>query len=599
MPSTRLRTSARRLLAAASVLALLLVGVPAHANPGPIGATPRVGPNTDLVMIGTGPGRGVTGAIGPAGTPSDPTQSYPTSIPAGFAPLNEGFAGIIRAQSTETPEILNMYCIDIRTSTYSGIGYENGTWDDSNVPNVGYIARILEEYYPNTGEPAAATDVNQRAAAVQAAIWYFSDNYVLQPDDPTRTYTAAIVNAVVAAGALPEPSPPALVIDPTSSTGPPDTPLGPYTVTSDSDDPNLEITVRVAGGTMYADAAGTEPIANGDTVANGAQIWLLPDDALDGGTVTLTARGVATAPSGNVYLYDGNTPGVDDAQRLILAEDAEVSTLVAATADFLRAGALRVTKTIAGGAAGDQGEVTLHVSCADGDFEQDITIAANTPAGDTSTLIQDLPVGISCTVTEPSNGSSAGVSVTTSIVGSPATITAEEVGVDVTNTYETVLSSLVVTKTIAGGAAGDQGAVTLHVSCDNDLEQDINIPANAPAGDTATTIENLPVGTVCTVTEPQDGSSAGVSVTTTYEGSPATITAEEVGVDVTNTYETPSTPYTPPDTDDETSTSSQSDEDLASTGAAAGIGLMAALGVALIVGAGTLLSASHRRHKTK
>ena len=136
------------------------------------------------------------------------------------------------------------------------------------------------------------------------------------------------------------------------------------------------------------------------------------------------------------------------------------------------------------------------------------------------------------------------------------------------------------------------------MSCGNGLERDIDVLANAPAGDTSTVIEDLPVGTVCTVTEPTNGSSAGVSVTTDIVGSPATITAEEVGVGVTNTYEEPNTPDTPSssDTGVESSTSSGSGGDLASTGASAGLGLMAALGVALLVGAGAFLSASHRRH---
>ena len=119
--------------------------------------------------------------------------------------------------------------------------------------------------------------------------------------------------------------------------------------------------------------------------------------------MTLTARGVATAPSGNVYLYDGNTPGVSDAQRLILAQNADVSTLTTATGDFFQAGSLRVTKTIAGSAAGDQGAVSLHVACDNG-LSRDIDIAANAPAGDTATTIDDLPVGTECTVTEPTEG---------------------------------------------------------------------------------------------------------------------------------------------------------------------------------------------------
>ena len=94
------------------------------------------------------------------------------------------------------------------------------------------------------------------------------------------------------------------------------------------------------------------------------------------------------------------------------------------------------------------------MSCGNG-LERDIDVLANAPAGDTSTTIEDLPVGTVCTVTEPTNGSSAGVSVTTTYVGNPATIVAGEIaGVTVTNRYETVLSSLRVTKTIAGSAAG-------------------------------------------------------------------------------------------------------------------------------------------------
>ena len=42
------------------------------------------------------------------------------------------------------------------------------------------------------GAPALGDD-NERAAAVQAAIWYFSDNYVLAAGDPLRPAVAAIV----------------------------------------------------------------------------------------------------------------------------------------------------------------------------------------------------------------------------------------------------------------------------------------------------------------------------------------------------------------------------------------------------------------------
>src|SRR4029079_1143029 len=102
-------------------------------------------------------------------------------------------------------------------------------------------------------------------------------------------------------------------------------------------------------------------------------------------------------------------------------------------------------------------------------------IPANPPAGDTATTIGDLPVGTECTVTEPTDGSTAGASVTNTNTGSPATITAGETAdVTVTNTYQTAVSSLRVTKTIAGSAAGNQGPVRLHVACDNGLARDLD-----------------------------------------------------------------------------------------------------------------------------
>ena len=55
------------------------------------------------------------------------------------------------------------------------------------------MARLLNEYYPNTTEPAALANANQTAAAVQAAIWYFTDKYVLNTADPLHGAVAAIV----------------------------------------------------------------------------------------------------------------------------------------------------------------------------------------------------------------------------------------------------------------------------------------------------------------------------------------------------------------------------------------------------------------------
>jgi TQXA domain-containing protein len=63
------------------------------------------------------------------------------------------------------------------------------------------VARILNEYYPHTNQPAKLANgttatPNQTAAAVQAAIWFFSDRYVLNTSDALHDTVVAIVNRI-------------------------------------------------------------------------------------------------------------------------------------------------------------------------------------------------------------------------------------------------------------------------------------------------------------------------------------------------------------------------------------------------------------------
>jgi TQXA domain-containing protein len=219
-----------------------------------------------MIMSGTGPGQGVNGWIGPTGSLSDPTVEYPpdpTVLP-GFTSHPEGFAGIILGSPTDGGAPLSLYCIDIQTLTYGGVGYNLGTWDASNVHNVGFVAYLLNNYVPNTAEPAGLADDNQRAAAVQAAIWYFSDNYVLTAGDPLRTAVAAIVEDARLNGPLVAPPPPNLQITPPTAQASAGGLAGPFTIAS----PVGPATVA-ATASMFSDAAGTVPLANGDSVTDG------------------------------------------------------------------------------------------------------------------------------------------------------------------------------------------------------------------------------------------------------------------------------------------------------------------------------------------
>jgi hypothetical protein len=143
----RAATIRARVVAAILVAAALLVGAsPVLAGVGPPG-TPRAGaPPSELTLTNLGPGHAVRGFIGPVGSTSDPAQPYPTTIPAGFTAQDESFAGVILATPAGGGAQLQMYCINIRTPTGIGYGYNLGTWDAANVSNVGFVARLLNTY---------------------------------------------------------------------------------------------------------------------------------------------------------------------------------------------------------------------------------------------------------------------------------------------------------------------------------------------------------------------------------------------------------------------------------------------------------------------
>jgi hypothetical protein len=531
------------------VLALALVSLllqvasaGAVVREGPHPTRAKVRGNTEMTVTGWSPGQGVTGFIANPNNPFDPVRDgYPASNPStGFSPKDEGFAGVIHGTPTGGGPNLDLYCIDINTDTTVGIGYALGTWDASNVQNVGYVARILNEYYPNTDEPTklangTAATPNQTAAAVQAAIWFFSDRYVLNTSDALHDTVVGIVTKIRAEGPLVEPPPPSLTVTPTTISSPRRV-LGPFTVTTDAPG---GATVNSTGD-MFSDRAGRNPIAHGTTVPSGTKIWLRATGGASSAVLQATSQ--ATVPTGNVYLYDGNS-SVSDAQRLILAKKATLTTTVQATATFLPSGKLVVEKTIAGTAAGSQGQVVIHVDCDDDVTRRDFIIPSDTPPGTTSRTYRHIAAGTTCTVTETSNGSVVGTDVVVTGDGQEVTIPAGgSKTVDITDTYSPVPgpspSSLYVTKTIAGPLAGQQGPVTIQVVCNGTAFPDFNIAGGTGAGSYSQSFGPILAGSVCTVTELADGGTATVTAIVTGNGETVTVPGGEVvPVNVIDAYE--------------------------------------------------------------
>ena len=153
---------------------------------------------------------------------------------------------------------------------------------------------------------------------MQAAIWFFTDRYVLNTADGLHDTVAAIVDHIILEGPLGQQPPPSLTITPSQLSGPAGSVLGPFTVKTSNGGQNApHATVTATGGDMFSDSAATQPIANGASVPSGQKIWVRSTGP---STVVLEATAEATVPTGNVYVYDGNTGGVSDAQQLILAK---------------------------------------------------------------------------------------------------------------------------------------------------------------------------------------------------------------------------------------------------------------------------------------
>jgi uncharacterized repeat protein (TIGR01451 family) len=203
-------------------------------------------------------------------------------------------------------------------------------------------------------------------------------------------------------------------------------------------------------------------------------------------------------------------------------------------------GSLKIVKAVDGGEA--SGDFTFHVDCGnDGTFDKTVTFP--NPG---SVTISDLADGAVCTVTEtgmpaaPANFHWGAPTIT----GSPATIKGDAtVTVTVTNHLVRDKGSLKIVKVVTGGTA--TGTFTFHVDCgqDGSFDPTITLP-----GSGSVTIDNIPAGAHCTVTEtdvptPPAGFKWNDAV---ISGSPATIgDGTTVTATVTNPLEALPPPNTP------------------------------------------------------
>ncbi|MEU5946139.1 Cys-Gln thioester bond-forming surface protein [Micromonospora sp. NPDC047465] len=237
-------------------------------------------------------------------------------------------------------KLVPAFCIDYHTNVAIDGKYKEGTWDESQVKNLGKVQWVLTHGYPNADSAtllaAAGAAVPEKADAkkllyfgTQTAIWHFSDGITLgdwvkdkgllgkqQYDVVKRVHDYLVANATD------QPEPKAeLSVDPASAKATVGEKAGPFTVKG----PAGDIAVAVSGGSAV-DAEG-KPVT---TTTNGGQFWLTADGA---GEVEATVSAKGSVSFGRVFLFTGEKA----AQKLILGGSTGETVSAKAEATFAAA----------------------------------------------------------------------------------------------------------------------------------------------------------------------------------------------------------------------------------------------------------------------
>lgn len=278
-----------------------------------------------------------------------------------------------------------------------------------------------------------------------------------------------------------------------------------------------------------------------------------------GAEVTYDPAGDDPGTSGDVVAYD------DQSDRTDIAEPAFPDPIeleqITVTNTYALAGFL-VEKTVDnGGAVDEDGNPIVYDETYD--FNATCTFQGQTVLDEDFTLedgdepeeFRPLPAGAECTVEETDAGGSASTSIVVTqtgeegepVDGTSVTFTldpdAEEDvsanAVDVTNTY--TVGSAEITKAVEGNGAeawGD-GPFEVRLVCTYDGADPATVYDDThtltPPDDLTWTVDNLPTGSDCVVTETDDGGATGVEI----EGGEFTVgddAADPSLVTVTNTF---------------------------------------------------------------
>lgn len=262
------------------------------------------------------------------------------------------------------------------------------------------------------------------------------------------------------------------------------------------------------------------------------------DNLADGASCKVNEADSSSANSTS-YTLNGNAYTANDSFKV----SGGTTTAVVVTNTYTQAppptGSVKVTKSVTGTPPSGLGTFDISLDCGG-------TVTAMSLGDTDSQTVDKIPDGTSCTVTEPNN-KNASVTTFTVDANAPApTATFDVVGnheTDVTVTNEYDAATLVVKKVVTGTQTGNN-TFGVHVDCGGNFIFNFTL-----GGGDSHTIDTLPGGSICAVTETD--AQGATSTTYTVDGNAATAPAtttigigDTSTVEITNNYpvQTPSSP---------------------------------------------------------
>ncbi len=231
------------------------------------------------------------------------------------------FKGTIDGQATD------FYCIDLQHHLAFNEDYE----DNGNTSSP--ITYILNNYYPYHTRSDQLSSTSHEAAAVQAAIWHYSDNIdvsTIDRADVKARAQAIIADADTSSGNTQTPS--TLVITPATQ----NLTFGAtadFTVTvkdiNGDPVPNVTVNLSTTDGTLNTNSVTTDN--------NGEATFSLTQG--NASTAVVTATATTTIPFGTKYTHKA---APNDKQKLVLATPVQSTATATASATWMPPSQLKI-----------------------------------------------------------------------------------------------------------------------------------------------------------------------------------------------------------------------------------------------------------------